>query len=402
MHLTSKKDIRKLIFLFTLTYMVSYITRINYGAIILEMEKSTGFARSLLSMALTGSFITYGTGQIVSGFLGDRISPKRLVTVGISATTILNLCITLCRAPWQMIAVWCVNGFAQSLMWPPMVRMMTALLSSDDYKNATAKVSLGSMFGTVAVYLASPVIIRIASWNGVFIFSAVCGAAMCTLWNIYAPDIKTEKREAAVESKVSSKIIFCPVMIAIFVAIILQGMLRDGVTTWMPTYISEVFDLGTSVSILTAVILPVFSIMSVSVGSSLQKKIGNEVKTAAILYGVSAVSALIIIPVFSSSMIISALMMAVITGAMHGVNLMLISRLPVHFRKYGKVSTISGVLNACTYVGSAVSTYGIAVLSETMGWGTTLLLWVLIAFTGTTVCLLMVKPWNKKFQTTEH
>ena len=35
--LTEKKQVNKLILLFTITYMVSYITRINYGAIISEM-----------------------------------------------------------------------------------------------------------------------------------------------------------------------------------------------------------------------------------------------------------------------------------------------------------------------------------------------------------------------------
>ncbi len=58
--LDTKKQISTLAFLFAATYMISYMTRINYGAIISEMEVSTGFSRSLLSMALTGSFITYG------------------------------------------------------------------------------------------------------------------------------------------------------------------------------------------------------------------------------------------------------------------------------------------------------------------------------------------------------
>ena len=74
--LTRKKDINFLAFLFAFTYMVSYITRINYGAIIVEMVEATGFSKSALSMAVTGSFITYGVGQIISGIIGDRISPK--------------------------------------------------------------------------------------------------------------------------------------------------------------------------------------------------------------------------------------------------------------------------------------------------------------------------------------
>ena len=67
------------VLLFAAAYMVSYITRTNFGGIIQEMQTDTGISKQLLSMSLTGSFITYGAGQVVSGLLGDKISPKRLV-----------------------------------------------------------------------------------------------------------------------------------------------------------------------------------------------------------------------------------------------------------------------------------------------------------------------------------
>ena len=40
---------------------------------------------------------------------------------------------------------------------------------------------------------------------------------------------------------------------------------------------------------------------------------------------------------------------------MHGVNLMLISRVPAYFDRYGKISTDSGLLNTFTYIGSGIS-----------------------------------------------
>lgn len=57
-----KKELSLMVVLFTVAYMVSYMTRINYAAVISEMERETGIARSLLSMAVTGGFITYGAG----------------------------------------------------------------------------------------------------------------------------------------------------------------------------------------------------------------------------------------------------------------------------------------------------------------------------------------------------
>ena len=70
---------RQLTALFTLTYFISYVTRINFGAIISEMVNATNISKSALSTAITGSFITYGAGQILSGILGDKLNPKKLI-----------------------------------------------------------------------------------------------------------------------------------------------------------------------------------------------------------------------------------------------------------------------------------------------------------------------------------
>jgi OPA family glycerol-3-phosphate transporter-like MFS transporter len=98
------------------------------------------------------------------------------------------------------------------------------------------------------------------------------------------------------------------------------------------------------------------------------------------------VSALALVLCTGKSAAFSVLFSALLTAAMHGVNLMLVCMLPAFFQKYGKVSTVSGVLNSCTYVGSALSTYGIAVISETYNWSVTLVIWALIAALGTVIC----------------
>jgi len=379
--------------------MVSYMTRINYGAVIAEMEISTGFSRSLLSMALTGSFITYGVGQIVSGICGDKFSPKKLVSLGLIVTICMNLLIPLCQNPYQMLAVWCVNGFAQSFMWPPIVRLMTALLSADDYKKVTVRVSWGSSFGTIAVYFLAPVIITLLSWKWVFLICAVFGAIMLVVWNKFSYEIENEKKGKIDASPSGSlKALFTPLLFCVMLCIVLQGMLRDGVTTWMPSYISETYNLGSAVSILTGIVLPLFSIVTFNLAEKLyRKKLTNPLLCAGVIFGVGAVSAIALYLLSDAGAVFSVLFSALLTGAMHGVNLILICMIPPFFKKYGNVSTASGVLNSCTYIGSALSTYGIAVLSENMGWHFTIFIWFIIAVLGTAVCLLCVKPWAKNF-----
>ncbi|MBR4071303.1 MAG: MFS transporter [Clostridia bacterium] len=398
--LTEKKDIRRLVILFTLTYMVSYITRINFGAIVSEIEKSTGILRSALSMALTGSFITYGTGQIVSGILGDRVSPKKLVSIGLIITCAMNVLIPLCPSPYLMLIVWCINGFAQSFMWPPIVRLMTALLSAEDYKEVTTKVLYGSSLGTIAVYLISPLLISLAGWKAVFFFSAASAVIMLIFWHRYSYEIPCERTSAKkTEKSGNNKMLFTPVMLCIMAAIILQGMLRDGVTTWMPTYISDVYDLSNIISILTGVILPVFSILCIKITSKLyMKHFTNPVWCGCVVFGVGAVSALGIYFLSGRLVAFSVLFSALLTGCMHGVNYLLVCMIPAYFKKYGNVSTASGVINSCTYIGSAISTYGIALISERLGWSFTIMTWIIIGVLGTALCLFSFKGWEKKYQ----
>lgn len=398
--LSDRKTINRVALLFTVMYMVSYITRINYGAIISEMVIDTGHSKSMLSMALTGSFITYGAGQIISGVLGDRFSPKKLLGIGLLASVSMNLLIPFCTSPYQMLGVWCVNGFAQSFMWPPLVRLMTGLLSMEDYSRVTVKVSWGSSFGTIIVYLLSPLLIRYFGWRSVFFFSAAVGVVMLGIWMWKGYDIEPLPRQKKIDkgSAASGAKIIRFWMIGILLCIVMQGLLRDGVTTWMPSYIGETYNLGSEISILTGVLLPVFGIGCMQLTSMVfRRKPGAPLLCAALFFGLGASSALVLNFVSGGSAILSVLFSALLTGCMHGVNLILICMLPPFFRDTGKVSTVSGVLNACTYIGSALSTYGTALLTERFGWSVTLVLWVSVASVGTLVCLACAPLWKKTF-----
>lgn len=391
----NKKRVNAVALLFAFTYMVSYITRINYGVIISEMQTSTGFPKSLLSMALTGSFITYGIGQVISGVCGDKISPKKLVSYGLLVAALMNVCIPLCTNPYQMLVVWSVNGFAQSLMWPPMVKILAALLSEEDYKNAVTKVSWGSSFGTFVVYLFSPVLISMLGWKSVFFFAAVFGAVMIFIWNRFACDVSVERVEKKTEAT-KENIFFTPLMICIMLAIVLQGMLRDGVTTWMPSYIAETFHFSNEISILTGVILPVFSIICFQFAKKLYtKKITNPLFCASVFFGLGVLGSLGLSWFSAQNAAVSVIMFALLIGGMHSVNLMLICMIPMYFRDTGRVSTVSGVLNSCTYIGSAISTYGIALLSENCGWDVTIFIWLAIALCGMSICLACGKYWRR-------
>ncbi len=406
--LQNKRDVNVLTAIFMLTYMISYITRINYGAVISEIGSAENITKTLLSMAVTGSFITYGAGQIVSGICGDRFSPKILVSLGLAITTVMNFLIPFCTSPYLMCVVWCINGFAQAFMWPPIVKIMSHSMTDADYQTSIVKVLWGSSFGTIAVYLVSPLLISVSSWKAVFFFSSVCGAIMLVLWNILVRDAvntsaKAETVSADKPSGLSFRVFMTPMILSVLICIVCQGMLRDGVTTWMPSYIAETYNLSNSISILTGVLLPIFSLLCYNAASKLYRKyLKNPLTCSAVIFLAGCVSSFLLYVLSGKSAVSSVFLSAVLTGCMHGVNMLLVCMLPAYFKRHGKVSTAAGVLNSFTYIGSALSTYGFASLSENLGWSFTIVMWIGVAALGCALCLFWSKRFKKEYGDADH
>jgi len=397
--LADKKAVGRYIWLLSAAYMVSYLTRVNFGAVIYDMVLSTGYEKSALSTAVTGAFITYGAGQFVSGWLGDRIQPKRLMLFGLLLTVSMNLLVPICPNPTVITAVWCVNGFAQAFMWPPLVRLMTGLFDEKDYRRCSIYVSWGSSVGTMLLYLISPVLISVASWEAMFLFSAGAGVVMAIVWARACPRITMAAPETTRKSSGAAATLLSPMMLAVMVSIVLMGALRDGVTTWMPTYIGETYDLGAAVATLTGVALPLFAILCQKAAAVIYGKFrGRPLPAGASFCALAVAACLLLVCTAGRNAVASVLGAALLTGAMHGTNTVLIMLMPSHFRHTGHVSTISGVLNACVYIGSALSTYGFAALSETAGWSGTILLWLGLSVACGGILLACIPGWNKRMQ----
>lgn len=401
-----RKEAKRLGILLMITYLVSYLTRINYGAVLVEMVADTGWSKPELSAAVTGAFITYGAGQVISGFWGDRVQPRKLVLLGFLGTTTINILLPLCSNLWLMTALWCVNGFAQSFMWPPIVRLMSALLTDEEYASTTVVVSSGSSGGTIALYLISPILVTLSGWRSVFWFSALCALIIMPIWWRLCPEISQQTAPAkatvsgAMPAGQLARLMLRPMMLAILVAIICQGALRDSVTTWMPTYVSETYDIGSNIAILTGVLLPLFSILCLRITERLYaRKLQNPMTCASALFVAAVGMGVLLLFLTGKNGPLSVLFLAILNGCMHGVNLLLICILPSWFRDTGRVSLISGLLNACTYLGSALSTYGVAVLTEHAGWTATIAAWLALAALGGALCLACIPAWRREHMT---
>lgn len=397
------RNFTRLTFLCTAVYFVSYLSRINLAAVMVDLVHSGFTARQTAALALTLCSIAYGTGQILSGWLGDKFKPQNIILVGFLLTAAMNLSVSLLENARLLPVLWAINGLAQACMWPPLVAIMAIHLDQEAYSRACVWVNWGSAFATIAIYLGSPLLIRWGSFQTVFACSGIAALAMAGLWKVlfslwFGGEAKSEAviGEAPQQPKAEPFTRNALVLMGlVMVAIVLQGALRDGVTNWMPTFVCESFGLDSSSAILTGVLLPIFQILCSQAAAWLFRKFhSQEALTSGVIFAVGTAAAVLLALVLRSSVALSALFMAALAGCMHGVNFVLIGMVPRQFRRFGRVGLVSGVLNSCTYLGSALSTYGVALLSLSLGWTGTITLWIAIALAGAVICFAIVKQWG--------
>lgn len=401
-----RAEARRLTLLCAAVYFCSYLTRLDYGAVMVEMVRAEGFSRVDASAALTGLFITYGFGQLISGYLGDRVKPQLLIFFGLIACGLMNLLIPFCPSPAWMTVVWSVNGLAQAMMWPPLVRIMSQHMTESEYKVATVHVSWGSSLGTIVIYLMIPLLLKVSSWRGVFYCAAAVGMGMAAFWMArYGRVERTlplqEQAAPADEPGDAGKSggglrALMPLLAIMMGVIICQGTLRDGITTWMPTYLADTYHMESGKSILTGVLLPLFGMVCYQLVLWMNRKlVKNELQCAAIIFGVGLVSLLALRLLHAHSFALSVLILAFAVASMHGVNLIMTCMTPKYLASSGKISMISGLLNACTYIGSALSMYGVALIADRFGWTVTESLWCAVALIGTLCAAACVPKWGK-------
>ena len=402
--------VRGIAWMTTLVYFTSYLLRKNLGVMLVKVCSDMGVLESALAATLTGLTICYGGGQLLSGWLGDKIAPERLVLCGMIVASLANVAIYFTDSIPLMTVVWCINGVAHSMFWAPIVKLYTVYLTDKEYGYAMMRLMFGSTFATVFLRIFCPAMLFVVDWRTIMLILALFGAAVGVLFAISSRRLfvtpvavnAAEPREAEAEEIKPLPRFALPMTALIIIAIIMHGMLREGVDVWMPSFLCSTFGMPEENAIFSTVILSIFGMFSFTVFDYLYRHVfKNELTCSAFIFGLSTVAAAVLYALTRTggSMIVSMLMMAVIIGCMSGVNLILVATVPKRYKKSGKVATFTGVLDAAAYLGAAIATYGFAALFENRGWSATIFVWALVGGAGVLFCLLAL-PLFKKFRKT--
>lgn len=402
------KTVLYLYWLLSFLYFVSYITRLSFSATMTEMISVGVLDKEQAGLVGSALFLTYALGQIVSGFLSDRFSPYGIVGMGLGITVVCNFLMSMVSDPVFMMILGGANGFAQALFWPPILGIMAKYLDGEQYARGILWVSAAAQVATVMIYVVVPVLLLWFDWRSAFLFAVAIALLFGVLWFVGYPTLRrrltardvsqateTTSSDMAMDTRGLIRTLAASGALVLLVPTILHGFLKDGIQAWMPTFFTEVFQMDSSLAILSNVLLPVFSFFTVMFATELYRRVFRDLaKEALVLFGVIAALCVLLGLFFEGSAVLCLILAALIMGCVHGVNLMFISYMPRFFRSTGRVSTVSGICNACTYIGSTLSSYGVAWIAARFGWQIALFSWGALALVGLVLCAVVAKRWT--------
>lgn len=425
---SKKQSAKVLLAMLWTAYAAIYVGRKNFSVCMAGMIADGVIDKVIGGTAGTAFLAVYACGQLVNGLLGDRVSPKFMISVGLSGAGIANFLMGLTNHPASVPLIWGVCGFFCSMLWSPVVRCISEWIPENGRTSAGVGISATLPVGSMVSYLTCSVMMRFFSWREAFFACAVILFAACLVFltgltsiSGYIEDAVSANRqrcEALLANRKESsektgarknayglpELILLTGLTWVIAGILFNGILKDGLDLWVPTCLTEFFGISASVSSLLTGILPVVNLAGVFVARRVNDRFfRNEVAAAAFMFGVSLLSfiPLLGITVFSENggnlftAVAAVLLISVTSSSMLGANIMLLTFIPFRFNAVGRSSGVTGFLNFCSYAAASLSGVTIGFISSGFGWTATIITFAVCAALGTTVCAGGVRSWKK-------
>ena len=367
-------------------------------------------------------FIFYAVGQLVNGFLGDRISPFFMVVVGLCTVVMSNIMMTVAQPQGLFVLWWGINGYGHSMLWSPVFFILSNVVNARMRVFSLTAISICSPLGKIMSALVSSAAISDGKWQRVFFAVSMITLAVLLLWVTRYLTLKKHifvgageepaKEEVKVSEKANKRRVF-PLLLASGVAIMLPAMLvhglfYNGVVELIPTILSDEYNMTASMAAIIDIIIPVMSIIGVFFANFVYFKMfkKNDMKSAAFLMSVTIVPIIImlILAIFKREgymigqypdAIIFVVTYAFIYLLQFAFNHVAIVLLPARFARYSCASTLSGLANAINYGGSAISTYGMTYALLKLALWQTVLIWGAVLVIAAVFVIVAQIRWSK-------
>ena len=377
-----------------ISYLAVYIARNMLTATTTQIREAGAFTDNALGTLSSIYFITYACGQLINGFLGDKIKPKYMISFGLMLAGVCNaLFSALADYPMAAFISYGSSGFFLSMIYGPLTKVIAENTEPIYATRCSVAYTFSSLIGTpvaglVAVLVAWRVAFQVSA-GSLLLMGALCLLSFAILEKkgIVKPNITIRAPEKG--GKV--KVLLERQILKFTVIAIITGVVRTAVVFWLPTYLEQHLhfspDTATMLFTLCTSILSVTSFITVFTYEALRR----NMNLAILIYFIVSTSAfglLLFVP--NNTMNIVVMLLAIM--ACQCADSLMWSRYCPSLYDTGMTSTATGYLDFLSYMAAATASSIFPHAKEYIGWNGLILVWAGLMLIGILVSL----PFKKK------
>ena len=384
--------------LFSIAYLVVYIARNALSAVTPQML-AEGYTEAYIGSISSLYFTCYAIGQLINGFIGDKIRAKWMMCLGLLFAGATNLALNVFPfSPTLALVTYGATGFFLSMIYAP----MTKVVSENTEPLHAVRCSLGYTFSSFIGSPAAGVLAATLVWQSVFAVSSGLLAVMAILVFFFLTlferrgMVRHGQYKPQGKGRFDVKILLRHQIVKFTLVSILTGVVRTSVVFWLPTYINQRlgYDASTSATLFTVATLVISFTAFLAV--FVYERLGHNMNLSLLLMFSGAavfftLTYLVKLPLLNVLFIVLAIMSSNAAASI------LWSIYCPSLRDTGMVSTATGFLDFVSYMAAAVANLVFSNAVSTLGWGNLILIWIALMIVGVIVAL----PFGRMKKTTE-
>lgn len=379
-------------------YASAYLCRTNLSIALPKMLEDFSWNKASAGLIGSAFFWAYAIGQLVNGYMGDRIQTRRFIFLGLGMSSIVNISIGFSQSFLTVLLLWMVNGFLLSMLWGPIVKCISVWFSRSQRNRVAMGMSMSMIGGYLLSWGVVGAIVSVTSWSWAFWIPGIVTIGYSVIWVV---NMKNHPREVGLEVQDSAEagdavpaaaergsvslfhIIRESKLYLVAIACVAQGVIKDGITLWTPSFLQDVFHLSQEKTAFFSVIVPLVSILGIVIAGWLNKTFKEKEKVPVmLLLACTAVFCIIMFYFSGVHLYLDILLLSLSSSLMYGANTLLLTIVPLNFSRFNKVSGIAGFLDFCSYMGAALSGFLTGFIVDSAGWKYMMVMWAALAFLG--------------------
>jgi MFS family permease len=175
-------------------YMITYIDRTVISSAVPSIQKEFGFSIVTMGWILSAFQWAYALFQIPGGWLGDRIGPRRALTLIVSWWSMFTCATIFAWSAGSMALIRFLFGMGEAGAFPIATRSLSRWMLPTERGFAQGATHAGSRLGGAITPALVVLIIARWGWRAAFLCCGALGLIWATVWYWYYRDTPDEHR----------------------------------------------------------------------------------------------------------------------------------------------------------------------------------------------------------------